>query len=172
MVTIEKIIVTGQYSTLIKYSSTIENATFYIYLDGRLIATSLQKEISIGVNLDESYVVEILDDINEIPMQVFPGKARLFWFSSEDTDYYKVDEYITDAWVTRAQIRDNGGYMSLESRFLEDGISHQFRIIPVGTNGNEGAAKEFAVLCVRHPDVPAVSYDYDSENQTITIEED
>jgi len=161
MVTITDIITTGIFSTLIKYSSDLETPTFYIYLDGNLIDQTAQTEYKLSVNLDESSIIEILDDPEEKPIEIFPNKIKLNFFCSQETSYYKIDEYIESEWLTRQKIKDNSGYMSFESRFLEDCQSHIFRIIPVGTDGNEGESRQFTVLCCRYPDVPAVDYEYE-----------
>ncbi len=170
-VKINNVTVTGLNSVLIEYESTESSPTYYIYLDGNLIDITESAEYELGVNINENYILEILDSADESPMQVFPGKIRLNWFASDDVKYYFVDEYINESWKTRKRLNDNGGYMEFESRFLEDSQNHTFRITPVGINGNEGQAKQFTTLCVRHPDVPDVSYSYDDETAKITISE-
>lgn len=169
MVTIEPPVRMGQHSWLLKYSSNLSNPTFYIYLDGNLIAETKQTEYTIAVNLDEVSLIEILDDPDASPMQVFPGKARLGWFFVEGTDYYRVDEYINETWVERRRLPENNGYLQWESRFLEDGQTHLFHVVPIGINGNEGEAKQFAVLMVRRPDVPDVDYSYNEGTGNVTV---
>lgn len=158
---------------MLKFSSDLGGTPiFYIYIDGTLVAETTHTEYEVSVNVDESYVVEILDVAGQIPMQVFPGKQRLNWFGfTEDVEYYRIDEYVDAAWVERKRKKENGGYISFTSRFLEDGATHTFRVVPVGTDGNEGTAKQFAVLMVRHPDVPDVGYTYDGGTNKITISE-
>ncbi len=171
MVTIEPPVRMGQHSWKLKYSSDLPEPMFYIYLDGVLIAETQQTEYDIAVNLDEVSLIEILDDPDTPPMQVFPGKARLGWFFVKGTDYYRVDEYINEAWIERRRLPENNGYLRWESRFLEDGQTHLFQVVPVGTDGNEGTPKQFAVLMVRRPDVPDVEYTHDDETGNITISE-
>jgi len=170
MVTIEKPIRTGPRTVILKYSSDLESPTFYIYVDGILITQTTATEYTLAVDPDQSYIVEILDDADEQPMQIFPGKARLGWFKVEGVDYYRVDEYI-DAWVERIRMPENDGYMKWPSRFLEDCQIHLFRVTPVGTDGNEGQAKEFSVLMVRYPDSPDVNYSHSATTHKLTITE-
>lgn len=132
------------YSWRLKYSSDLEDPIFYIYLDGVIIAETPQTQYDIAINMNESSVIEVLDDPDTQPMQIFPGKVRLGWFFVEGTDYYRIDEYIGSEWVERYRMPENNGYLSWQSRFLEDNQTHIFRITPVGTNGNEGTAKQFA----------------------------
>jgi hypothetical protein len=60
-------------------------------------------------------------------------------------------------------------YFTWLTRVLEDQAQHQFRVTPVGSNGNAGAAKNFAVLMTRIPDPPSVSYSYDAGTGAVTI---
>jgi len=173
MVTIQPPIRTGRRTWLLRYSSDQEDPTFYIYIDGTLVAETHHTEYEISINIGESYIAEILEDASQLPMQVFPGKQRLNWFgfTEGDVDYYRIDEYIDSAWVERKRKKETGGYITFESRFLEDGQTHTFRIVPIGIDGNEGTAKQFAVLMVRHPDVPDVGYTYDGGTNKVTITE-
>ena len=173
MVTIESLERTGKTSWLLKFSSDQQDPIFYIYLDGVLVAQTSQTQYELVVNPDEYYVIEVLDDANAQPMQIFPGKTRLSWFGSDidNTKYYRIDEYISSQWVERKRMPEKEGYIEWESRFLEDGTTHQFRVTPVATDGNEGTARQFNVLMVRHPDVPDVGYGYDSTDKQIEITE-
>jgi hypothetical protein len=170
MVMIQDIIATGIFNALLRFSSNLADPTFYIYLDGNLIAITKETEYTLAVNLDENSIIEVLDDPDQMPMAVYPARIRLLWFYSEGTNYYKVEEYIDDVWVARNNIRDNEGYMQFESRFLEDGTIHQFRIIPIGINGNEGTLREIAILCCRHPNVPNVDYTYEKKIVEIGVD--
>ena len=169
MVTIESLTKVGRYSWKVVYSSDLPEPVFYIYLDGNLIAETANTEYELAVNMDEGSVIEVLDDADAQPIQIFPGKVRLGWFFAEGTDYYRIDEYVDSAWIERKRMPDNGGYMSWQSRFLEDGQTHIFRITPVGTNGNEGTERQFAVLMCRRPDVPDVGYAYNEGAGKVTI---
>jgi hypothetical protein len=171
MVTIEQPVRKGTTSWLLRFSSDLPNPTFYIYLNGIIVAQTQLTEFTVGVNLNENYVIEILDDSDAEPLQIFPGKVRLGWFFVSNTEYYRVDEYVGGVWTRRKKIRENDGYMQFESRFLEDGQTHLFRLVPVGTNGNDGTAREFSVLCVRYPDEPDVDYEYSNTTHYLSITE-
>ena len=60
-------------------------------------------------------------------------------------------------------------YFNWRSRVLEDSATHQFRVTPIGANGNNGTAKNFVVLMVRIPDPPRVSYSYSAGSGVVTI---
>lgn len=171
MVTMQPPIWIGTNSLKLVYSSDLETPTFYIYIDGLLVATTTQTEYIAAVNSGDEVIAEILDDPDAVPMQVFPGRVRLGWFAVTNTNYYRIDEYVESEWRERARITDNGGYMQWQSRFLEDCQSHLFKITPIGTNGNEGDEKQFTILMVRHPDTPDVSFEYSNTTKEITITE-
>lgn len=65
--------------------------------------------------------------------------------------------------------RPTGNYFLWRSGVLADSTTHQFRVTPVGVNGNAGATKTFSLLMVRTPDVPAVTYAYDPGTGAVTI---
>lgn len=172
MVTIESLVRIGKYCWQITYSSDLPGTpTFYIYVDSVLATQTKQTTWNIALNLDESSVVEVLDNANEQPLQIFPGKARLMWFFVEDVNYYRVDEQINSVWTERKRLPENDGYLQFQSRFLEDGQSHLFRVVPVGLDGNEGTPKQFTVLMVRRPDAPNLDLYY-SDGYGIYVEKD
>ena len=168
MVTMQPIIQVGAGSFLLRFSSDQGDPIFYIYLDGILIAETTATEYTIAIAAGNQAIVEVLDDADAEPTEVFPGNVRLGWFFVDGVDYYRIDEYIAGEWTQRARVTDNQAYRSWQSRFLEDGGSHQFRVVAIGTDGNEATAREFTVLMVRHPDSPDVSYAYSAGTVTIS----
>lgn len=171
-VTITSAVQTGPESYRVTYTSSLSEPTYYLYQDGTLVAVTELTSWTFIVPMGESLNVEILDDPDELPQAAFPGRLTLAWEGSDSVEYYRIDEYVSETWTERARIYDTGVlYYSWQTRFLEDVTSHQFRIVPIGMNGNEGALKAFTVLMVRHPTPPSVSYAYDSETAKVTISE-
>jgi len=166
----------------IRWTSTESTPTFRVYRDGVLIATTTTTSIDIAVAPGESPAIEVLDDATTLPEAGFPGWALLTWFrpSGGGGDYYLIEEYVSGApgsWVTRRKIKDLGstaqpaGYFRWRSRWLEDVTTHQFRITPVGANGNDGTAVTHAIFVVRRPDPPTVAIAWDSGTAKLTITE-
>lgn len=157
-------------SWLVSWSSDLGDPTFYVYQDGLSINETKQTEQVFTVDAGESLIIEVLDDPDAVPITAFPGRLTLNWRTSAATDYYRIEEYIEAAWILRAKVKDSGGgYFKWKTRFLEDSATHQFRIIPVGTNGNQGTAKVFSCLMVRHPDLPNVGYEYSDDTHKVTV---
>jgi len=169
MVTIDKILRIDSNIWQVQYSSSLEDATFYIYIDGIEVAITQLTQYNLPVAFGENSIIEILDDPDELPAEVFPGKVVLGWSFVEAADHYSIEEYVGGNWLEVARVQDNGGYMSWQSRLLKDGQVHLFRIIPVAANDNEGTPREFAVLTVRHPDVPDVNYSYSQETKQLIL---
>ena len=169
---------TGSDAWVIAWTSDQVSPTYRVYRDGRLIATTTAQSITITVAAgSETPVIEVLDDAADLPAAGFPGRALLAWFRSAtgSLNHFRVEEYVGAAWTLRRKLRDPGstinaaGYFTWKSRWLEDVTTHQFRVIPVGDNGNQGSAMTFAVFVVRHPDPPSVTVAWDSGTAKVTI---
>lgn len=156
----------------VDYSSSLSDPTFFIYRDGILVNTTNQTYFSFLVKGGDSPVIEIKDSATDIPKEGFPGRLILTWFSTPATSHYRIEEFVNAVWTFRQNVSEDGrGYYKWQTRFLEDEASHQFRIIPVGTNENDGTIESFVVLMVRHPDVPDVNYTYSDSTKKLTITE-
>jgi hypothetical protein len=154
----------------LSYQSDLPNPTFYIYQDGLLVDTTKATTRVLSVPAGESLVVEVLDDPAIKPEAAFPGRLTLGWYSVANAASYRIEEYVSSSWVQRKRVVESGrGYYQWKTRWLEDSTVHQFRVVPVGTNGNDGDPLVFSVLMVRHPDPPDVSYSYSAATQTVTI---
>jgi hypothetical protein len=169
MVTIEKILRIGNDTWQVRYFSSLQDPVFRIYIDGVQVAVTELTSINVPVAAGEGAIIEILDDPDALPAEVFPGKVILGWPFVEGGSQYRIEEYVGGDWAEVARIKDNGGYMKWQSRLLEDGQTHQFRIIPVAANGNEGTSREFAILMVRHPDVTDAGFEYSQTTKMLTI---
>ena len=165
----------GSWSWLISFSSSLEDPTFYVYVNGKLYATTDQENIIITISpgeTSENVYVEIFDSAGETPAEVFPGRLTLHWKASSNTDYYRIDECVDASWVERARVYDSGEeYFSWKTRFLEDVTEHTFRLVPLGTNGNEGGELILVCLMVRYPDQPELELTYSDATHKVTIDE-
>jgi len=175
-VTIDSVRRVDLRSWIIVWSSDLGGTpTFYVYQDGVLVNTTVDTEMVFMAELGECPLVEILDDADAVPMTAYPGRLTLAWYATAaptGTDHYKIEEYVDAAWVIRANVREiSAGYYKWKTRFLEDSTSHQFKITPVGVNGNDGAATTLVCLMVRHPNPPAVDYVYDDGTGKVTVSE-
>lgn len=162
----------GRNTIYAAWTSTLEDPTFYLYRDGLYIGASRKRTAFIPLALDERMELDVTDDPNDSPLGDFPGVFVLSWEKSEETSYYTVARYVDSAWVTLTTVYDVAkSIFQYITPFLEDGEVHQFRVLPVGTNGNAGTPMDFSALMVRHPDVPTVSYTLDPETGAVTVAE-
>jgi len=153
----------------VAWSSDLEDPTFYVYRDGTLIATTKQTRMRFTVAPGEQLMLEVLDTTAE-PTEAFPPHLDLHWRAAADTDHYRIDEYVAAVWTERGRVRDTGRpYYTWRTRALEDVTTHTFRIMPVGTNGNDGSAVTIACMMVRHPDEPTATWLYNSGTRKVTI---
>ena len=159
----------GPYAYIVWWLSDLGDPTYYVWRDGVLVAVTTQTVMTFMVDLGDTLVVDVFDDVTDQPDGHGVGRAHLNWYQVDDADYYRIDED-DGGWTERAQITDDGsGYFSWTSRFLEDVTTHTFRIVPVDAVGNEGDAVERFVFMVRYPDAPSTVWSYDDATGEMTI---
>jgi len=150
--------------------------TYYVYEASELIAITTDAQY-VAYNASELQppVIEVYDDADTVPaMMQRPGRLRLQWYGDAgDALYYRVEELIGSTWTTRQHIAESGdGYYTYLTRHLEDVTTHQFRVVPIDDELNDGTALTFTALVVRQPDPPEIasqSYDGGAEVLTVTM---
>jgi len=156
------------------WSSTEDEPSYRVYIDGELIDTTPRAWRQVEVEAGEQIQIEVRDDATA-PQSAYPGRVYLSWIAAEEddgtaADKYQVDEYVDSEWTTRDTIESHGeSWFQWRSRYLEDCTTHLFRVIPVMTSGNEGTTLNFSVLMVRRPDRPTATYSYSSDTTKVTI---
>ena len=154
----------------VSWSYPAQDPTFYVYRDGVLLGSTQQTWWDFALDSGEGLVIEVQADAGRLPVSAFPARLTLCWYAAADAEHYRIEEYVGTTWTLRARLRDRGqGYFTWNTRPLEDETTHQFRIIPVGDNGNQGTALTFSCLMVRHPDPPQVGYSYSNTTHAVTI---
>ncbi len=160
----------GTNTWRVTWASTFSTPVFRIFRDGIFIALTTTTEWDFVVATGEVPVIEILEDDGTSPQLSFPGRLTLSWRRVSDAASYRIEEFIGAQFEPVAIIPDDGrGHLTFDTRFLEDETSHQFQIVPIGTNGNDGTPVAFTALMVRHPDPPEVVYTYNPTDQKVTI---
>lgn len=148
------------------------DVTFYLWRDGLLVLTTALGSTIVSVGAGESPVFEVFDDAGDVPADAHPRWMMLQWYGQGDTtDEYRVQQFVGAAWTDVATVRESGlSVYSWRSPTLADSTTHQFRVVPLGANGNLGTAAELVALVVGYPDVPAVGYAYNgAATPTVTI---
>lgn len=144
---------------------------FRVYRDGLLVAQTQQTECIVAIAPGTSPVFEVLDDPDAEPSDGFPPFVTLQWAQTRDTAQYRVEEFISGNWTTLAVIpEEDAAYNRWSSEPLDDGSTHDYRVVPVGTNGNDGTPVTFAVLIVRVPDPPNFTMSYFSGAHLLTFD--
>lgn len=143
------------------WSSDKQTPTYQVYLWGELYAITASSFLDVHVNSGENVIVEVLDNDHEVPTKIYPPWVTLRWFesASQDVNYYLIEEFVASVWTERKKVYDEGqGYFTWRSRQLEDETTHQFRITPIGVNGNAGTASIHSYFMVRNPDPPLYGF--------------
>lgn len=158
-------------SWLIQWTTSLGAAAIcYFYINGLLAWSGLQRFFQLEAVEGEQKQYEILDDIAGVPEPGYPGRAFLTWLPQDDVASYKIQELVDAVWTTRATIADSGQtWFSWTSRYLEDSTTHQFRIVPRGTNGSDGLPRPFTFFMIRRPDLPAAIATYNAVDGGVTF---
>lgn len=125
--------------------------------------------IDIACGPEDGPALEVLDHAAQRFAAAFDGRATLAWDRVDDAAYYRIDEN-SGGWTERTRVMQTGdGAYAWKTRRLDDGATGNFRVVPVGRHGQEWPEIEFSFLVVRVPDVPKVTYAYDSGSGNVTI---
>ena len=149
--------------------------TFYIYnrSEGALIAQTTETALVISLAPGEAPVIEVREDAYDTIPRGYPSRLLLFWYAGVAVKYYRIEEYVGAAGVARARIYDRGeGHYQYRTRALTDAAAYSWRIIPVGTNGNDGTAVTWTGTLVTYPLPPQVTYGYSDITGAVTITAD
>lgn len=159
----------GPQSWQVQWASDIADALFYIYQNGTLAQTTRATSGVFHVTAGSQLWLEILDDPDAKPTEVYPGVVVLGWYQTPDTAFYRIDEWTGTGWMALQTLPDAGAWwVRWVSPFLPDGEAYRFRVVPIGNNGNAGAPQEFSGVMVRHPDSPAPTFAINPD-RTVTI---
>lgn len=149
---------------------------YRVFVNGALVASGNMESWTVKLQAGEALVFEVLDDPDQVPQTAFPGRLTLGWRRVSTAEHYRVEEYVDDAWTEVATVTDDGSeWRNWQTRYLEDGETHHFRVVPVHTNGNDGTALNVAVLMVRHPDAPITNdevddtFSYSNSTKKVTV---
>lgn len=160
----------GPGAVLAEWSSTLEDPTYYMYRDGIYLGSTKRTFAYLPVRSGELFEFEVLDSSSEQPESDLPGIMVLTWEPGENVSYYRVDQWVDSAWSVVAKVYETGlGIYKYVTGYLADETVHVFRIVPVGTNGSDGTAKDFSARMVRKPDKPDVGYALNPATGVVTV---
>lgn len=159
-------------------------APFKRYRDGQLEPgdpaldigqTNLTEEIFenfVGEDQEEPPIIAVLDstEFSTTPEQVDnPPFVVLQWRSAVSDGYYKVEQFISAAWVKIRTVQDDGStYFSFSSNVLDDVTDSQFRITTIDSDNNESSPIAFTFFVVRNPVTPQINVAYAANVLTIS----
>ncbi len=175
-VTIDSLVQESVFTYRVKWTSDLGADTEVdIYQNGELIATTTSDEWLFTVPPLETLYFEIIDTDDEREEGISSRRVGLGWYNSEDenpdeVDYYRIDEFEDAAWSEVNRVPNNGiTFFFWESPFLPNLTEKKYRVVAVGINGNDGAAREFATTPVGFDDVPQAAYSHSSGTGKVTV---
>ena len=154
----------------ISYSSDESAPLFYILKNGRLYQKTYATSIVVPVDINEDTIWEVFDSSSySSNASVMDRRMEFDWGSVDDVDYYRID-YNDSGYSEYDRIYSDGSSRyHYRSRQLSNAATHQFRVVPVGTNGNEGTSRTFSAYIAGLPAQPGRSSTYNSGKATIVI---
>lgn len=150
---------------------------YQVYVNGVLYQETFEKSINYTVDLNESPVFHVYDNLTDRPPYVVPDRFTIPWqtqyFPPADIngiDYFLVQEYDDGEWVDREKIiYDRNLYYTYITRVLEDQTVFTFKITPYGVNGGAGTPSYYSALMVKYPPPPIPTMVYSSIDAKVTI---
>lgn len=126
--------------------------------------------VLIRVPSGESVDVEIVEAGSEETVPAADVAAEVRMARVAGARQYRIDEYVSGSWVERATLDDaSADELARRMAPLTRGSSNQYRVVPIGADGNEGTAAAVTVEGLRPPDVPLVSWTYDADTGLVTV---
>lgn len=175
-VTIDSLVQESGFTHRVTWESSLgPNTEVNLYQNGELIATTTSDEWLFTVPPLENLYFEIIDADEEREGGISSRRIGLGWYNSEDenpdeVDYYRIDEFEDAAWTEVNRVPNNAiTFFFWESPFLPNLVEKTYRVVAVGINGNDGAAREFVTTPVGFDDVPIATYDHASGTGKVTV---
>lgn len=157
-----------------EWNQEVEEPTEYlIYREGQLIDSITSNgsgAIYLTIGIGESPFVEVIPSGEKRRSLAYPGRVKLNWLTVTGAEKYRIQKFVSSTWENVGEAPEDGlGAFNFATDWLSDSTVHKFRMVPIDAAGNLGTPFEHEFLMVRHPDVPNVSYSYDSETGKITV---
>lgn len=154
-----------------EWESTIIDATFYIFVNGEEYGETTSNLFDFPVGEGETVTIDVFDVIGQTPEHAFPSNMTLAWLQIDGFQGYRIEKFVNAAWVVLETLaQEDYRYRTFVSETLEDETVHDFRIVPIGGDGNDGTPLPVSGLMVRRPDNPEFTAVYDDPTRTITID--
>lgn len=151
-------------------SNNLPPVTYYVWINGALVATTPLTQTIIYVGTDEELEIFVFDDADDLPPPYYTKKIDIYWERAEETSHYLVQQWVDTQWVTlRQQPEIDLASYEFTTDPLPDLSQQQFRVVAVGRSENQTVIKIMSVLVVGRPDRPSVSWSYDDPTRQVTV---
>jgi len=154
----------------VTWDSTLARPTYYVYRDGLLMMQTRQELYEFDAARGEQVQIDVLDDMDDAPAEVYPGKMILSWEPVDGANHYRIDEKVGGTWTERARIQETGlpSYW-YQTRWLQDMTAYEWRVVAVTEGGVDGLERPLTAVMVRRPDVPELGWTWVSFDDGIIL---
>ena len=92
---------------LLSWSSDLGGTpAFYVYVNSVGPLVTYETSRVFYVTEGESLHVDVYDDSAQRPPKRWPGRFLLQWWMVDDSDHYRIEEYVSGEWVLRVFYRE------------------------------------------------------------------
>lgn len=141
---------------------------YYIYRNGVLMGTTYATSIVITVAPGENPIITVTDVAGDVP-DSYPDRVTIGWRSVTGATKYVVQQYTGGSWVSIQEIPHDGrACYTWRSPALDDLTAYTYGVLPY-SGLVAGTRQSYAVLMVRYPDPPRVSYSYSAATRKVTV---
>lgn len=159
----------GPGTFVFTYASNLADPTFYIWVNGDLVAETLETSYEVSVPIGDQLQFDVFDDPDDEPTDYYPTRLTLRWEGRDGANTYRVDQYTGGQWVAKSihphRVSNLYHYVT---GVLDDVTTYQFRVVPIDAEGRSGTALSFTAEMVRYPDEPAQTMTFTAGELVIT----
>lgn len=137
-----------------------------------LTGYSTLSNTNLALDDEEPPPLEIIDsaDTSTPECLTYPPFSVLQWRGNADASYYIVQQYVGSTWTTYGEptVENGAGYYKVSTGPLADVTTHNWRVLPVDSEGNQGDPVTFEIFMVRNPAPPRITCTYSSPNIVVS----
>lgn len=146
----------GPTSVVFSWSSDLEDPTFYVWVNGVFVGTTLETSYVVAVGVGEQVQFDVFDDAAGVPLDYYPPFLVLRWQGRDGSVLFRVEEDVSGQWVFRGLVPFSvGNVYRHRTGVLSDSTEYTHRVVPLDVEGRTGSVLEFSAEMVRYPDAPS-----------------
>lgn len=161
---------TGKSSWLFSWTSDLADPVYDVYINGRRASRQRQADYNVTVDLIDTVVVEVLDDLSAVPTFAASNRGDAY-FDRIGALRYDVEHDDGTGFKLIAQLPSSE--LALREKFrtppFDDGALQTLKVTPILDDGTVGTPAQASGDFARHANVPLVGYVFNPADRKVTI---